>query len=336
MPQLRQNIITGDWVVIAPERAKRPSDFAQPDHEKKPAGADCPFCPESPAQKNRYPGEDTAKTFTIPNKFAAFLEDGQHEVRSYTPEEGFYTVKPAVGGHDVVVIKEHDTDLFNFDQATFTDLFTAIAKRYRHFRDNPAVEYVMAIYNHGPAAGASLDHPHAQIFASSIVPNHITKELHGSEQYYELNGRCVFCDMIVHEKREDVRVLAENEQFILFTFFAARFPFEIWLMPKEHQSSFEDLTKSQTTAMAELMEVGFKMLDTTLKNPSLNWFIHSLPTTTQSADHYHWHLEIAPRLSLYAGYELGSGVIIDVVSPEKAAEFLREPSSDEAKTPVTH
>ncbi len=206
-----------------------------------------------------------------------------------------------------------------------TELFTAFQKRYQVFRDDPAVEYVLAFYNHGREAGASISHPHAQLIASSIVPNHVLKEKHGSERYFEVNGRCVFCEILQHEQSEKVRILAETNHYIMFTFFAARFPFEVWILPKEHQSMYESATAEQLKDLATILNQGLMTLNRTLKNPALNFYIHSLPTTSENADYYHWHLEIAPRVSLYAGYELGSGTIIDVVSPEKAAEFLRQP-----------
>lgn len=322
MPQLRQNIITGEWVVIAPERAKRPSDFILAADTTEKSTANCPFCPESESHKIRLTEYDTPSTYIIPNKFPAFAPSGEHEVRSYTPTEGFYMAKPAVGGHDVIVVNEHHTRLTQFNQTIMTDLLATIQRRYQYYREQRDVEYVMGIYNHGEGAAASVNHPHAQIFASSIIPNTIIKEKQGSERYYELTGRCVFCEMIEHEKKEAVRVVAENDNFIAFTFFAARLPFEIWILPKTHQSMFETLLADQISSLAELFRQTLGLLDTTLHDPALNFSIHSLPTTSEDAKYFHWHLEIGPRISKYGGYEMGSGTIIDVVSPEKAAEFL--------------
>ncbi len=188
----------------------------------------------------------------------------------------------------------------------------------------------MAIYNHGQAGAASINHPHAQVFASSIIPNYIQRELHGSERYYDLHEHCVYCQLIEQERAEKVRIVAENADFVMFTFFAARFPFELWVLPKEHQSMYEEAATSQLTSLSEILHTGFGLLNQTLHNPSLNFYIHSLPTTSDNADYYHWHLEIAPRVALYGGYELGSGTIIDIVSPEKATEYLLQP-----KEPLT-
>lgn len=322
MPQLRQNIVTGEWVVIAPERAKRPREFvvtaARPDQPVET----CPFCTSAPAYQNRVAEYDTDSTYLIPNKFPAFVATGLHEVRSYVPEEGFYQAKPATGGHDVIVVKDHHLSLPKFNQSLMTDLLSTFYRRYQHYHRDPTVEYAMAIYNHGEAAAASISHPHAQIFASSIVPNHILKEKHGSERYYEINGRCVYCEIIDHERQEKIRLLGENDDFTMFTFFAARFPFEIWILPKVHQSTLEQINATQLINLAGLLGQALHLLDRTLSDPALNFFIHSLPMTSDNAAYYHWHLEIAPRVANYGGFEMGSGTIIDIVSPEKAAEFL--------------
>lgn len=335
MPQLRQNIVTGEWVVIAPERAKRPHDFivkADPTPQPKD---DCPFCPHSPAYQNRYVDYDTEQAYVIPNKFPAFIAEGEHDIRSYYPEAShFYRAKPAIGGHDLVIIKDHDQRLPTFSSAITFDLFMTLQKRYQFYREAPEIEYVMAIYNHGEAAAASVNHPHAQVFASSIVPNHIVKEKHGSERYFELNGSCVYCEMIDHEQKEKIRLLAENDDFIAFTFYAARFPFEIWILPKNHQSTFESASLEQLQKLTDIFLKAVGMLNETLKDPAFNFFIHSLPTTSEKADYYHWHLEIAPRVAKYGGFELGGGTIIDVIAPEQAAEFLLTPGEAKIEPPA--
>jgi UDPglucose--hexose-1-phosphate uridylyltransferase len=205
---------------------------------------------------------------------------------------------------------------------------TAFKRRYKHYENDHCAGYVMPIYNHGPQAGASIEHPHAQIFTSTIIPNIIEREVHHTQRYFEHNGACAFCDMIAHEKREKVRVIAENRGFIAFTLFAARFPFETWIMPKDHKSCYEDITAEDIELLAKICKEVFGKIGSTLNNPALNFFIHSAPVMFEETVYYHWHLEIGPRLALYGGYELGSGVIIDVVSPEKAAMYLRNEADD--------
>lgn len=324
MPQLRQNIITGEWVVIAPERAKRPNDFVTAQTTKHQKKEDCSFCPHSENyQKNRIKKFDSKNCYVIGNKFPAFLEIAENaSPRTFKIEDDFYRGRPAAGGHDVVVVKDHDLDLPTFSEDVFVDLFKTFQKRYLYFDQKKAVEYSMAIYNHGPEAGASIEHPHAQIFASNILPNLISREIHHTEKYYEHNGSCAFCDLITHEKEFKTRIISENAQFVAFTFYAARFPFEIWLMPKKHCARFEKADQKTLKNLANCLKKVFGKLNKTLNDPPLNFFLHSEPNTIRHTQYYHWHLEIAPRLSSYGGFELGSGVVIDIVSPEKAAMYL--------------
>lgn len=325
LPQLRQNIITGDWVVIAPERAKRPSDFISADTVRHQSRTKCAFCIGKSAWKERLKKYDSKNIYTCPNKFPAFVEESKKcSARSYQVENNFYRARASVGGHDVVVVKDHDMDLPRFSRQIWEEMLLAFQTRYHYFEDKCNSSYTMPIYNHQVEGGASIEHPHAQIFSSNIIPNLIVKELHHTEKYFEHNGKCAFCDLIAHEKKEKIRVIDENCDFVAFCFYAARFPFEIWILPKDHASKFENIPRTNIVSLAKCLIEVFAKLDQTLNDPPLNFFIHSLPHTITQADYYHWHLEIAPRIQGYGGYELGSGNIIDVVSPERAAEFLLE------------
>lgn len=325
MPQLRQNIITGDWVVIAPERAKRPTDFITADTVRKESKVSCLFCLHGKVYKQENLKEfETKNVYVVKNKFPAFVENLKFcSPRSYKIENDFYRVKPSVGGHDVIVIKEHEQHLPKFTVEIWQELLLSFRRRYDYFRKTCNVEYSMAIYNHGAEAGQSIEHPHAQLFASNIVPNLVTKEIHGSQRYFEKNGQCVFCNLIEHEERQKIRILYNSPDFLAFTFYAARFPFEIWILPKNHESTFEHQNKDLDTALSKCLIEVLGQLNKTLNDPSLNIFFHTTPNSLSDTKFYHWHLEIAPRLAKYGGFELGSQVIIDVVSPEKAAQFLR-------------
>ncbi|MCX6809819.1 MAG: galactose-1-phosphate uridylyltransferase [Candidatus Berkelbacteria bacterium] len=329
MPQLRQNIITGEWVVFAPERAKRPTDYISISTERKQKKSDCPFCIDS--TKSEYPkqieGLEKKHTFVLKNKFPAFVEDPDLEsAKLYKIEDEFYNMKIALGGHDVVVIKDHDQELPDFTPAVWTDLIETFKQRYNYFDKIENVEYVMPIYNHGPQAAASIEHPHAQVFASSVVPNIVSRELSHTAKYFTEHKSCAFCDMISHEKEQNTRLIFENDDFVALAFYAARFPFEVWVLPKKHQSHFRDLTEQTTAALSEMMIKIFGRLNETLNDPPLNFFIHSAPVNKEKNEelpNYHWHIEIAPRLSIYGGYELGAGMVIDIITPEQAAEYLR-------------
>jgi len=327
MPELRQNMITGDWVVVAPERAKRPKDFVIPKSVTVAKKENCPFCVDSTGYKanKRFIKLDTEHIYVVENRFPAFIEDERKKsLRSFYPEEGFYRVKPSVGDHEVVVVKDHDMPLNKFTKSVASEMLEVIQERYLWMKENTNASSIMPIYNHGAEAGASIDHPHAQIFASGIVSNTVGAEVDGAGKYFGVNGACAYCDIVKHELKHKIRIVYQNDEFLAVNFYAPRFPFETWILPKKHESQFENSTKSTIGKLADaLMEVIY-MIDKTLENPPLNFFIHTLPTISDNSDSYHWHLEIAPRVSRYGGFELSSDVMINTMPPEEAAEFLKE------------
>jgi len=329
MPQLRQNIVSGEWIVISPERAKRPNEFVSASQPKAKARQDCPFCVGSQDyQQRRLQHYETDLVYVLANKFPAFVEQAKPTtVQIKTVEDDFYLSKPAVGGHDVLVIKDHQQDLYTFSKEIWRDLLVMAQLRYRHFGRNCQSQYTTLIYNEQSAAGASILHPHAQIFSADIVPNIINRELTHSQIYFQNNGQSVFAALIEHEKQFKQRLVEENEHYLAFTQYAARFPFETWIVPKYQNSHFESINHQQLASLIPLLIKVFKKLGLTLNNPAVNFFIHSAPHALKEVEHFRWHLEIAPRLTNYGGFELGSGLIIDIISPESAAEWLNAPRS---------
>ena len=324
MPQLRQNPITGHWVVVAPERAKRPTDFVQPVTETEKSHEKCLFCVGGKVYQERLENFESDEVYVAPNKFPAFIENPVNaSARSFEVENGFYRARPAVGGHDILIVKNPDHDLLSFTQPVWNDLLTTFQQRMIYYRDIVGAESSMPIYNHKLAGGASVDHPHAQLFASSVVPNQLAREVHNAYDHHMHNGSCIFCDLVEHEQKEKVRILAESDHFVAFTFYAARFPFEAWILPKKHADRFENSPADVITDLAKFLPSFLAKYRDKLNNPPMNFFIHSLSNSLDQADFFHWHMEIVTRLSNYGGFELGSGMVIDVVSPEHAADFLR-------------
>jgi len=326
MPKLRQNIITGEWVVISPERAKRPEDFVLAAAPKRPTEMGCPFCmgTENSAYKESIKEAETENIYVMPNLYPAFVTEDE-----IIEEQGdFYPSYKSLGKHEVIVLKDHQAKLHSLTDGVFTELLGVYQKRIiAHFK-NPLIEYSLLIHNQGAEAAASIEHTHSQLFSPSIVPSYPEKELRGSLKYFKENKKCVFCKLLEEEKRIGVRVLEENEDFLAFTFFASRFPFEAWIVPKRHSARFETATNKEKSNLAATMKGVLSKLYRVLHDPPFNFYIHTAP---KRLDHtsifYHWHIEILPRLSKFGGYELGSGMVIDVVSPEHAAEFLRASKS---------
>lgn len=322
-PVLRQNIITGDWVVIAPGRARRPDDFVHPKSTPVKAKKECPFCVDGKGYKeNKKIRIDSDSLYVIENKFPAFY-DNEASSRSYYPED-FYRERPSVGKHEVVVIKDHNTSLTKFSKSLTSEMFLAILERYNEIKKDEQVFSITPIYNHGPEAGASIEHPHAQIFASGIVANTVNREMDGAERYFGVNGACVYCDIVKHERKKKKRVVYENDYFLAFCPYASRYPFEVIIIPKRHESQFENSSKNQIDELADATMEVLEALERIIPGLPLNMYIRTLPTTLDNSEFYHWYLEIAPRLTLFGGFELGSGVIINVIPPEKAAEYLKK------------
>ena len=330
MAKLRQNIVTGEWVVIAPERAKRPEDFVMAAAPKRHLDGGCPFCLpagrqglENPQSAYRFSLKEaeTEHIYSIPNKYPAFAKE--EEVISESGDLYFST--KSLGGHEVIVVKDHQTEIYEGGWELLAELFGVYQNRYHFYQQDPVIEYAMPIHNLGPEAAASIEHPHSQFFASSIIPNYVEKELAGSRKFFQDKNQCVFCAIIAEERKQQVRLVAENEDFLAFTFFAARFPFEMWVLPKKHATFFEEISKGEIENLAKIIYDCLSKLNAALKFPPFNWWIHTGPTKKNHlGDFYHWHMEIAPRVSKFGGYEMGSGIVIDVVSPELAAGFLKK------------
>jgi UDPglucose--hexose-1-phosphate uridylyltransferase len=204
-------------------------------------------------------------------------------------------------------------------------VFIAYKERMIDLTNDKRFKYMMVFKNHGSIAGASLDHSHSQLIALPIVPKRVTEEISGGLAYYKYKDRCIFCDIIAQEKEDGVRVVMENEKFIALSPYAARFPFEIWVLPKKHEPYYVAHEKEDSYfAIAETLSLILKKFDKLLNSPPYNYIIHTTPSGNGDAPHYHWHMEIIPRLTKMAGFEWGTGFYINPTPPEEATMYLRE------------
>lgn len=332
MPQLRQDLITGRWVAVATERARRPDSFTQAARESVAARDVCPFCPGhesmTPPEVLAYRAPGTAPNSegwwirVVPNLYAAFrLEPDGQEHR----EDRFWQ-RDAIGACEVLISSpDHRAPTPLLPRRQVEEIVQSYVDRYRHHDQNPALEHVLILYNHGRPAGASLEHPHSQLYAISLVPPSFLEELEGARRFGQPNQECVFCRTLEDERRAGARVIYENESFVVFAPYAARTPFETWIMPRRHSASFGDLElKREKPDFAEALQLTLKALSDGLNDPPFNYYIHSAPMKSSPAQPYHWHLELIPKLSTAAGFEMGTGMWINVVKPEDSAAFLRE------------
>lgn len=332
MPELRQDLATKEWVIIATERAKRPHELVKgrseppllPEYEPQ-----CPFCPGNErntppeifaVRDGTPPDEKGWKVRVIPNKFPALMPNG----RPHRARHGIYLRMDGVGHHEVVIeTPEHHKTLALLTQEQVEDVIQAYRVRYLALNADPANELVLIFRNQGERAGTSLVHPHSQIVATPIVPVPIRRCLYEAERHYDALGRCVFCDIIEHELSVGERIVVDNRYFLAFVPYAARVPFEVHILPKQHQAAFGELPDDQISDFAMTLRTVLRRLYFGLKNPDYNFAINTAPHYSQGEPHFHWHLRILPRLTTPAGFEIGSGMYINVALPEENADFLR-------------
>jgi UDPglucose--hexose-1-phosphate uridylyltransferase len=329
MPELRKDPIYGRWVIIATERSRRPSDFAP--EERRAVGGFCPLCE---GNEDRTPPEVLAFRANgtppnspgwllrvVPNKFPALRIEGDVDREG----EGIYDKMNGIGAHEVVVeTPHHHETLATLPLKAVEHVLWAYRERIVDLRRDKRLQYVMVFKNYGSAAGASLEHSHSQIIALPIVPTRVREEIEGTKNYFHYKDRCVFCDIIRQELRQRTRVITENNGFISIAPFASRFPFETWILPKTHQPSYELMEGSFYGQAAEILSETLRKLKLVLDDPPYNYIIHTSSSPGQDRDHYHWHIEIMPKLTKVAGFEWGTGFYINPTPPEEAAEYLRE------------
>jgi UDPglucose--hexose-1-phosphate uridylyltransferase len=331
-PEYRRDPVTGRWVVIAPERSRRPMALAwaeprhRPDAERRP----CPFCPGSEYDTPnevyalREPGTAADgpgwRLRVVPNKFPAV----RHGLNlAPTPEGPGTSVPglstPAYGAHEVVIeTPEHVSNPTALSDDALRDALDAFRARLLAHAADPRLVYASVFKNVGAEAGASLGHTHAQVVATPFVPDLIAAELRGAEAYHAEHGRCVFCDLL---RDAGERVVFETDHFAAFAAFAPRFACELCVMPKKHAARFETLTES--LELARLLKRALRALDAALAEPAYNLCLHAAPLRSPELDHFHWHFEILPRTSRPAGFEWGAGCYVIDTPPERAAAVLR-------------
>lgn len=328
MPELRKDPVVGRWVIISSERSRRPSDFKP--EPPRPRTPNCVFCPGNeektppeilagrpPDSRPNTPGWSYR---VVPNKFPALRIEGDLEPAG----EGLFDRMNGVGAHEVVIESpDHDASLARLGTDAVADVLLAFRERVVDLKKDPRFEYILFFKNHGEAAGASLEHPHSQLIATPIIPIMVTEELAGSARYWELKERCVWCDIVRQERRAGKRMIAETQGFVAVAPFAPRFPFETWILPARHASAFEEIGVEDVRGLAHVLGGFLRRMDEVLGGPAYNFMLHTAPLKAAGLEHYHWHLEIIPKLTRVAGFEWGSGFFINPVAPEDAAAALR-------------
>ncbi len=337
--ELRKDYLLNRWVVIATERARRPTDFAKPKNEPAKT-ATCPLCAgnehmtppavlvylpvESGIHKDKEEGDSRNKNWlirTIPNLCPAFSPPK-------TPADSTEVLQCssfgcAVGHHEVLVESpNHSHQPPDAPLPQLVHVVNAYKDRLAELAAKPYVRYVQIFRNYGLDAGASLSHPHSQIIATPFIPATVSEEMAASGNYHKEHGTCIFCDLIRQEKKTQRHIL-ENAHFTVFAPYASVHPMEFWIIPKRHAPNFLDMAQAETEAFAQTMQTTLKALKTLVNDPPYNYGIH-LAINKDAQDHYHWHLEVYPHLAIWVGFEKSTGMYINTVTPETAAQELKK------------
>ncbi|MBA2665252.1 MAG: galactose-1-phosphate uridylyltransferase [Bradymonadaceae bacterium] len=328
MPVLRKNPVTNQWVIIATERAKRPRDY-----KVERQSLESSFCPFCAGNEDATPREicvyrdaaaQSAKRWNVrvvPNKYPALRVEGSLEMRG----DGMYDTMEGIGAHEVIIESpDHVIDFSSLSVSEISTVLWAWRDRIVDLRKDARLKCVMIFKNQGAEAGATLEHVHSQLIALPVVPQRLQEELDGAQRYFEFRERCVFCDMLRQELESGVRIVHENAHVVAFAPFASRFPFEVWILPRRHEPWYEAGTQQIYDATADALRVVIKKLNIALDQPAFNLMLHSAPFVHENVAHYHWHIELIPKLNTVAGFEWASGFHINPTPSETAAQHLRD------------
>jgi UDPglucose--hexose-1-phosphate uridylyltransferase len=325
MSVLRQDPTTGAWVIVAPHRAARPREAAEPAAPEERAA--CALCPgheaETPPELLRLPPDPAAPWVVrvVPNKFAVLSPSAE---RAPEPQGGLLREIAGVGHHEVVVeTPDHAGRMARSSADEIARVLDAYHARYVALRRDRRVAYVLAFKNSGIKAGASLLHPHSQIVATPIAPLGLERRYARARAHYDATHCSLYGDLIDRELEEGRRLVYEDARFVVFCPFASGVPFEIWIAPRTPEPSFGATSSAERAALGGVLRATLGALDRALGEPDFNYVLHTAPTADEDKPYYLWHVQILPRITTLAGFELGSGMSINTTFPEDAAATLR-------------
>lgn len=327
---LRQDFISGDWVVVATGRAARPDEFKKKPRKKSPQAFLCRFCQitkyEKPIlayrdgkvmEKPPYSGWTTV---VVANRYPAFLP----ELNLGKRKAGPYRVMNGKGFHELVITADHDQDIGQMEIERVKELIDVYQNRCLALSCQPDVSYVAIFHNQGEEAGASISHHHSQIIAIPTLDAGLVRDFADTKNYWQVHGKCPHCLAIAYEKRAKERLIFENKDFVAFIPFAPRTAFEIRIYPKKHQPYFEKINETEKWSLAEVFKASLGALGKGLNFPDYNFFLKNSPCYGKGGELYHFGWHILPKTQTWAGFELGAQIEISTIAPEKAAEYLRK------------
>lgn len=322
--EFRQDLVSGEWVLFSTGRAHSIKKFEDIYQDK----SNCPFEDLRATGQELvfgYPKNENWRVAAVKNKFPA-VKSG---ICGSEEKCGPFKKHMAVGEHEVIIFKDHDRRFYDFSPQEIAEAIQVYKRRYAELAKNAGcVKYIMIFHNHGAAAGASIYHPHSQIISLPILPPDVVRSIYGSFEYYRKTGRRVYDILLDWELKDKKRIIYKNEHFMVFCPFVSKYPYEIRLFPKESHAHFEKLPDELDLSLAEALHIVLQKLAKALDNPPFNFFIHTAPLGEELGENYHqfyqWHFEIIPHLKIDAGFEIGTGIEINIIDPDEAAAKLKE------------
>ena len=327
MSQLRRNPITGRWVTIAADRAARPADFAPRRLPVEPGPVQpCPFCPgneeETPPALESYGRHGDWLVRVVPNLYPAFEGAGAMAVTEVSP---VFTEAPGRGIHEVLVLSpDHTTDWAGLDDRQAGLVMAAVRDRMEEHGRTSGVRYTQTIVNHGREAGASREHPHGQLLGMPFVPGELADEQAGFAQHEDRTGRCLLCATVDEELAAEVRIVHADDRVVVVCPFWSGVPYEMLVIPRRHEAHLERAAPPDLVAVGRAVRTALARLEALLDDPAYNLVVHTAPH--RDGGGFHWNVHVLPRVTSVAGFEQGTGVLINIVAPEAAADQLTHPS----------
>src|SRR3989344_476917 len=323
--EFRQDLVSGEWVLFATGRTHSFRKYE--DNNISKDRNECPFEDLEGYGQGvlwRYPDSQNWSATVMKNKFPAVRQNLCTTEKVCGPFKTF----DAIGDHEVVVYRDHDKSIYDFFPIDLVNMTRVYKKRYVELKETAeCTKYVMIFHNHGRSAGASIYHPHSQIITTPILPPDVFRSISGSFQYYKEHKKRVYSELLEWEQKERTRVVYENKHFIVFCPYVSKYPYEIRIFSKESHANFHEMPDSMDEFFADVLYTAIQKLKIVLGSPPFNMFIHTAPITNEFGVHthefYHWHIEIVPHLKIDAGFEIGTGIEINVMDPDESAEQLR-------------
>jgi UDPglucose--hexose-1-phosphate uridylyltransferase len=325
---IRQDPISKDWVIYSPLRGKRPHEVESQLSQREMVHYDehCPFCPGNEHLLSSIHCEIKEKADNkwicraIPNKYPVLSP----ESNSYRHRDRVYLCMGGYGHHEVIIDNPHHSrDIPQYTEGEFRQVIEMYHRRYNAFITDPQVVMVIVFRNHGSRAGTSMVHPHSQIIGTPTVPRNIRIQEQFAQVYFDDYGTCAFCDLIKNELSLEIRIILQNRSFVAFVPYAAMVPYEVWILPRRHTAVFDGINEEEKMDMTQILLEILRRMYIKLNDPDYNYVIHSFTHFKAEEPHLHWFVRIIPRLLTPAGFELGSGFMVNPSIPEKDAELLR-------------